>query len=710
MVKSRKAQKKQAFSSCALCADVVRFVAKKHLFLTSVFAISVVGPVMADTLVEVPANQFPNASIGEYMQPNRKYLNSAIAKNMDGVTEGVVRAIAMYSGTAQYTCNPGWFLPAGSTDCARCRPNYYCPGGDYPSVADADMGIEACNVLFTKTGSESCTVANGTGGSRAYSQTCYRKTSPEGSVSSAACTGEDCGAKVYDSCYVGLCNTGYHKNQETNATSCELDEYTIKFNLDGGTNYTGAPTSYTIETSTITLGTPTKQGYTFGGWYDNSGLTGTAVTQIAKGTTGNKEYWAKWTIASYKCEGGQYLPVGLTACMPCLENNYCTGGTYPYSATQDQGLNACNVSFTNSGTESCSIAHAASATKSYTQTCYHKTSPAGSTLSSECTGVADCDTRVYGVCYVSSCDDGYHKNQETNATSCVADTYTIKYNLDSGTNFENAPTSYTIETNTITLGTPTKKGYTFGGWYDNSWFVGTAVTQITKGSTGNKEYWAKWNAASYACDAGQFLPAGETLCSACAENNYCTGGIYTYSTTQDQGIEACLVSFANSGTESCSISHAISATKSYTQTCYHKTSAAGSTSSSACTGTADCGTKTYGTCYVGTCETGYHKNQETDATSCVADTYTIKFNLNGGTNYTGAPTSYTIETSTITLGAPTKSGYEFGGWYDNSGLTGTAVTKITKGTTGNKEYWAKWTIASYGSILAKEFYNMCTMS
>ena len=44
----------------------------------------------------------------------------------------------------------------------------------------------------------------------------------------------------------------------------------------------------------VTLPTPTRTGYTFEGWYASSDFSGTKVTQIAKGTTGNKTYYAKW--------------------------------------------------------------------------------------------------------------------------------------------------------------------------------------------------------------------------------------------------------------------------------------------------------------------------------------------------------------------------------------------------------------------------------
>ena len=70
--------------------------------------------------------------------------------------------------------------------------------------------------------------------------------------------------------------------------------------------------------------------------------------------------------------------------------------------------------------------------------------------------------------------------------------YTITYNLNGGTNPANAPTSYSNISNTITLPTPTRNGYTFNGWYTSSSYSGSSVASIPAGSTGNKIYYAKW--------------------------------------------------------------------------------------------------------------------------------------------------------------------------------------------------------------------------
>ena len=77
----------------------------------------------------------------------------------------------------------------------------------------------------------------------------------------------------------------------------DLITYNITYNLNGGTGATN--TTYNVTTATITLPTPTRTGYTFSGWYFESDFSGTKQTQITKGSTGNKTYYAKWTANKY---------------------------------------------------------------------------------------------------------------------------------------------------------------------------------------------------------------------------------------------------------------------------------------------------------------------------------------------------------------------------------------------------------------------------
>ena len=157
-----------------------------------------------------------------------------------------------------------------------------------------------------------------------------------------------------------------------------------------------------------------------------------------------------------------------------------------------------------------------------------------------------------------------------------ADTYTVKLHANGGTIASGQDvTSYTYGTGAAlpTADDITYTGHTFKGWYDNEGLTGDPVTAIGGTETGNKEYWAKWE----------------------------------------------------------------------------------------------------------------------------ANTYPVILNTNGGTINSGKVTSYTYGTGAAlpTADDMTYTGYTFKGWYDNEGLTGDPVTAIGDTETGDKEYWAKWTINQY---------------
>jgi len=76
-----------------------------------------------------------------------------------------------------------------------------------------------------------------------------------------------------------------------------------------------------------------------------------------------------------------------------------------------------------------------------------------------------------------------------------------------------------------------------------------------------------------------------------------------------------------------------------------------------------------------------------------AITYTITYELNGGTNADGNPESYNVEIETIILESATKYGYALEGWYKEDSFA-TKVTEIAKGSTGNITLYAKWIITS----------------
>lgn len=79
----------------------------------------------------------------------------------------------------------------------------------------------------------------------------------------------------------------------------------------------------------------------------------------------------------------------------------------------------------------------------------------------------------------------------------VTKSYDIVYDLDGGTIEVENKSSYTLLTDDITLGKPTKEGYTFIGWTGTDLDTPTLDVTITKWSLGNRDYTANWQANSY---------------------------------------------------------------------------------------------------------------------------------------------------------------------------------------------------------------------
>lgn len=73
--------------------------------------------------------------------------------------------------------------------------------------------------------------------------------------------------------------------------------YVIDYKLDGGKNPDDAVYAYKKDTETFSLPIPTKEGYDFDGWYSNAEFTGEKVTQIVKDTDKDTIVYAKWIKA-----------------------------------------------------------------------------------------------------------------------------------------------------------------------------------------------------------------------------------------------------------------------------------------------------------------------------------------------------------------------------------------------------------------------------
>ena len=92
-------------------------------------------------------------------------------------------------------------------------------------------------------------------------------------------------------------------------------EFNINYNLNEGVLPGDAPSKYNVKTLPLTLVNPTREGYIFSGWYTSEDFSGNQVTEIAKGSTGEVNLYAKWVEApvyltiTYSLNSGK-LPEG----------------------------------------------------------------------------------------------------------------------------------------------------------------------------------------------------------------------------------------------------------------------------------------------------------------------------------------------------------------------------------------------------------------
>ena len=208
--------------------------------------------------------------------------------------------------------------------------------------------------------------------------------------------------------------------------------YAVTLHTNGGTINSGNVTGYTYGTGATlpTADNMTYAGHTFKGWYDNENLTGSPVTAIGDTETGNKEYWAKWEINQYT--------------ITVKPEN----GKADITITQDYGTPITAPTLTREGYQF----------NGWDKT-FPTTMPAG---------------------------------DMTITAQWTLNRYTISYNLNNGTATGN-PDSYTVESDAITLNTPTRPGYTFTGWSGTGLDGENNMTvTIPTGSTGERSYTAHW--------------------------------------------------------------------------------------------------------------------------------------------------------------------------------------------------------------------------
>lgn len=378
----------------------------------------------------------------------------------------------------------------------------------------------------------------------------------------------------------------------------KLTSYRITYNTNGGTNSRSNPATYTIY-DTVNFANPARKGYVFAGWYTDSAFKN-RITTINKGTRWAKTLYAKWQVVRYNVH---------------FSGNGSTAGTMTdlKNYTYTRKFNLPDNKFTRKG---------------YTFAGWNtKADGKGTKYANK--------AEVSGISLKNGTVTLYAMWNPVK--------YKITYNLNGGTNNSANPSYYTTGAG-LTYKNPSKKGYTFAGWYADKNFK-TKVTVIPKGSTGVRTVYAKWNINHYTIS---FNGNGST--SGSTKQMSCTYG-KSYNLTAS--------GFARKG---------------YWFAGWN-TKADGS------------GAAFANKASVKSISSINNKNVILYA-QWKPLKYTITYNTDGGTIAKNAPASYTTG-SEIVLPAITKNGFAFEGWYTSKSFAA-RVTKIPATSTGNKTFFAKW--------------------
>ena len=302
--------------------------------------------------------------------------------------------------------------------------------------------------------------------------------------------------------------------------------YTIKYELNGGTNDQSNSSNYNVESGEITLAAATKTGYTFGGWYKDENFSGEKITQIAKGSTGNLTLYAQWTANTYTVK---FDANGGSGTM--------TDQTFTYDVAKDLTANT----FTREGYTFAGWAESAGGNVVYadkknvknltaedkaTVTLYAVWTKNGTvlpvTFEPQSGSEIDCGDTITLSCTTDGAKISYTIGGETKEYTdkiVITDDVTITAyaSKDGMRDSEVSTASYTVKTYTVTyksdydtapsdvaglkkgdkltaeqLPVLTTDGYTFGGWYNDE----NEVTTKYK-ITGDLNLTAQWTANTY---------------------------------------------------------------------------------------------------------------------------------------------------------------------------------------------------------------------
>ena len=257
-------------------------------------------------------------------------------------------------------CPAGTYIPENSDACVACPAGSWCPGGILQVGTSIDQGISSCtNQIGSGWSSEA--------GASAQTDCYYLLTLDKNGYTGIINANSGIGCTVINTANgtdnailkifyntectlpaINLTQTGFsgatnwsasgdiNNNSVTTilpltATPNVTRYYAQKlcpanrYATQAGTCAVCGANSSTIDRNAASACT-CNSGYTSNGSINGSTLSTNGCSEIVGGL--------------YSCDAGYYLPAYTEICSKCLENNYCSGGTYQFS-TIPQGITQC---------------------------------------------------------------------------------------------------------------------------------------------------------------------------------------------------------------------------------------------------------------------------------------------------------------------------------------------------------------------------------
>lgn len=446
-----------------------------------------------------------------------------------------------------------------------------------------------------------------------------------------------------------------------------IAEHGISYHNVENIDTSSFPTSYVQERG-VTLPEPQKSGYAFGGWYTDAGFNSEKITEISATATSDYVLYAQWNkiyTVGYSLNGGTLASGDAQFAYTERTSEPVTLGT---PTKENHKFGGWYFTSDFSGTKVTVINDSTLAGKNADVTLYAKFLPVR----------------------------------------------TVTYHLDGGTNGSN-PATFTADENDITLASATKSGYRFMGWYTDSEMTANKIETIDCSSDADVTVYAKFakiytvhfSAVGATIDGENSVEIilGDEVTMPTAtkdhaifqgwykENSFVNRVEKTSDLTESDFTNDEITLYAQFSGEAFWLRHVLNGGMGVQDTQYEANAGTIVLVAPTRTGYTFEGwfeSSDFSGNAIAEINGGLSADKTVYAKWSEPISYSVTYELNGGTAGANPVTAFTVESGDLALVAPTRDGYTFEGWFDNAEFAGEKVEKIVSGSYGDKKFYAKW--------------------